>query len=731
MAKMSNSWLPLGNKNKAHPSADVLSLHVEPLPKTEWPTSTGKQSRRRRKSLVGSLVRIGLLTTLAVGAIGGYFTYQWLQELGVFHINDADFDIITPHKPSDNTLVYDRDGEKIGEFFTSYHVYREYKDLPKFLVKAIVAVEDRNFWKHQGYDPKGMLRAAWVHLKGQRYSQGASTITQQLVRNFMLTREKTINRKVKEIAHAAHLEKLISKQKIIELYSNSLFLGHGSYGVGAAAFRYFGKDLKDIRHHEAALIAGLFQSPSNYNPHKNPKLAKKRQLQVLRSMLDAGYISKKYYRKLVKRKLRYKEYEPLNSQVAPYFIDYVRIKAEEILIKKGKTIKNKGLRIYTTLDSKLQKSAEESLATHEPMIKDLQSKAAFVHKRRRGKDNRRANVEASMLSVDPRNGEILTMVGGRDYKESQYNRTWSAKRSPGSSFKPIVFTVALEEKNKWSDMIFVSPVTVNNYRPHTPSDDFLTETTLLRAFYRSMNTPTVELGQKLGLGPVLKRAKELGIDSELKQEFGTMLGSSDVTMMDMARVYSTYANGGFRIDPVAITKIEDRDGNVLHELMPAKGRKQRVMSPQISYMMTQGMRDVLRRGTGYESASLSRYAAGKTGTSNGAMDNWFCGFTPNHVAIVWVGTDEHKPIYGNITGGKVALPIWDTYMRASYDIRKPSYFPRPAGVVATRVHPKYGHRSQDGIPMWFLRGQLPPAEPSPLEALSQKPGQSYRDVFMH
>jgi penicillin-binding protein 1A len=709
------------------PSGPPRSLPPRSHASRQPPTSSGSPRRlAKRPSLAWRLVRIAAMVFFIAGLGAAGAAYSWLDAVGVFDVSPERLDAIAKHKSADNTLVFDRDGQKIGEFFDSYHVYVPYKELPKSFVQALIAIEDRTFWTHPGYDLKGMARAGWASIKGGHAEQGASTLTQQLVRNFLLTPEKTAQRKILEIAYAIQLEKRLKKERILELYANSLFLGNGSYGVGAAALRYFGKPAAELEPHEAALIAGLYQLPSRYNPSRYPKRAKKRQERVIRAMRDSGMIDAKTAKAMIAKKLEYKEYKPLNTQFAPYFVDYVKEKSKELLDSKKVKVDGQGLRIYTTIDVKLQKLAEEAVAASAPLLDTARERT----QRLKTADGKivPATLEAAILTTDPQTGEILAMVGGRDYARTKYNRTWQALRSPGSAFKPVVYSLALQKKWKWSDVIYVSPVTINNYRPHTPDEDYLTETTVLRAFYRSMNTPTIELGEKLGLGPVIEQARKLGIRTPIKEEFGSLLGSSDTTMLDLARMYSTFANQGKVVEQVAITKILDRRGKTLYQAPGLAERTKEAISPQIAYLMTQGMRAVLAMGTGFTAAHLSGVAAGKTGTSNDATDNWFAGYSRTLTSIVWVGTDEHASIHGDTTGGKLALPIWDRYMTKAFELRKPGGFPAPPGIVTTVVHPKFGNRSPDGVRMYFLRGNEPPADSSALEALSQS-ADGYRDVF--
>ena len=696
------------------------------------PKSNSKPNAKAKAKGPGSWLRATLRVTLLTGFVAvlglSLLTYLWLRELNVFNITPEQLSLITAAKPTDNSLVFDRSGHKIGELFSSYHINVSYEQLPKSLVQAILAIEDRSFWQHQGFDAKGIARAAYAHLRGSGGNQGASTLTQQVVRNFLLPSERSMQRKVQEVALAIQLEKVMTKEQIFTVYANAMFLGNGAYGVGAAAYRYFGKSVESLQPEESALIAGLFQSPSRYNPTRYGARAKQRQLQVIKAMVQAKMLSSKVGHDLAQRPLVYHEYHPANAATAPYFIDYVKEQAAKLLGAKG-TLGGQGLRIYTTLDDRLQKLAEAGINQSATQLDQTAQRTAEV-KTADGKVSK-ATLEAALISVDPRTGEILAMVGGRDYHRSQFNRTYQSLRSPGSAFKPVVYAQALQQHWKWSDVIFVSPITIQNYRPHTPDEDFGKETTLLRAFFRSMNTPTVELGQRLGLNNVLQLARRFGMRSPLKEEFGTLLGSSDATMLDMARMYSTFANAGKLVEQVAINRIESSKGEVLYSVPTPAERSLEVVSPQIAFLMTQGMRAVLQMGTGSAAAHLSGVAAGKTGTSNESTDNWFCGYAPNLATVVWVGTDEHAQIYGDVTGGKLALPIWDHYMTAAFKTRAPAPFTAPSGIVTNVVHPRYGNVSPGGVRMYFLKGYEPATDSSALEVLSQSEGSGYRDVFIH
>ncbi len=674
--------------------------------------------RNRRRGGWKVLARLFALSFLGALSYAGW----WSQQISLWDDIRRPGPLIQATS-RDNTQIYDRSGVLIGELFDQYQVHIPYKDLPKQLIAAIVAIEDRNFFQHRGIDPVAIGRAAWSSLRHQRYTQGASTITQQLVRHYLLSPERTLARKLREAALSLRLERELSKEQILELYCNQLFLGNGAYGVGAAALRYFGKALDQLAVHELAVLAGLFQSPSRFNPVKAPALAQRRQREVLRAMQQTGVLTQESAQQWAKQSIQYQDYKPVRLQAAPYFIDYIEAEASRIL--GDLPIQSSGLRIHTTLDQSMQSAATAAIQSNASHLQKVESR---VYRRRVG-DRAKSGmaIEAAMLTVDPRTGEILAMQGGRDYRVSQFNRTVSSLRSPGSAFKPAVFSLALNRSWNWSDMLLIAPIAIDTYRPKNYQQEFLSEATLLRSFYHSMNTPTIELANKIGMDALLEHARRLGVTSPLKREIGTALGSSEVTMLDLARMYSTFAAEGKLIQPIAINRITDRAGKVLYEAPTLEMRTSRPLSPQIAYLMTQGMKDVLRHGTGAGAASFARVAAGKTGTSDRSTDNWFCGYTPEMVTIVWVGTDDQAEILGKSTGGSLALPIWESFMNQALAIAPPSNFTEPPGIESAVIDPRFGHQSPSGIRMYFLQGRTPIKERSDLDVVRRDQG--FRNIF--
>jgi len=669
------------------------------------------------------LMFIGTNLAVVAGLLAGSL---WLRDIGVFAITDARLETISDWQPQDNAVVLDRSGQKIGEFFAADHVFTSYGDLPAHLVNAIIAIEDRAFWDHVGFDPRGIARAVWRNARG-RTTQGGSTITQQVVRNFLLTREKRLERKAMEIALSYRLERRMSKQRIFEIYTNSMFLGSGSYGVGAAAKRYFGKSIQDLSLGESAMLAGLFKSPGTINPHRNLKASRKRQLQVLKAMVQAKMITSQEARGAAGEKLNVIRYEPLNSRIAPYFVDDVRQDVERVL--KGRPgfqrLEGSGLRIHTTLDTGLQTLADRITKESAPLLDQASRKAQWVQTSQGSLQPPR--VEAAMVVVDPRSGEILAMIGGRDWRQSQFNRASSGLRSPGSAIKPVLYSLALMQGMKWSDVFLVTPVNYSNYRPRNADGESMTETTMMRAFYKSLNTPTVELGEKLWIHAFMDHARGMGIRSHIKDEFGSVLGSSALTPVDLARVYSVFPNQGTLAETVLISRIEDRAGNILYTAPELLQRSAPVMPQTIAHLMIEGMRNVVQIGTGAMAKDLSQLAVGKTGTSDDARDNWFCGFSSNLVAVVWVGTDDNASLGSGAAGSTLALPIWKRFMKEALTLRPAAPFIAPPGIVTHKVQPHYGYQTDEGVPMPFLIGQEPPETPSPYESVSERG--AYRDLF--
>ena len=628
--------------------------------------------------------------------------------------------IIFHQKSKNATKVYDKNNELIGQFYSKHHLYYPLEKIPKLMIHALISIEDKNYWDHWGFDLKAIIRAGFGYIMDSKKKHGASTITQQLVRHFVLEKEKTFLRKINEIILSIKLERILSKEKIIELYLNHMYFGNGAYGVGSASLRYFKKPLESLDAHEHALIAGLLQAPSRYNPFKNPEKAKSRQIKVLKRMEQEDYLSKYETKVLLHKKLDFGTKPALRKNKAPYFLDYISQESLKVL-NINKRLKNQGFKIYTTLDLQLQEKAQKALKDHEENIKEAENLSW-------GGSEKEKRIEAAILSVDPLSGAIRAMIGGRNYSTSQFNRTTQARRQAGSAFKPLVYSLALKSGMKWNDVLYVSPLTLSgNYRPKNLAGSYISETTMLRAFYLSMNTPTVEVGKNMGITKFLNHAKKMGIKSEIKPEYGSFLGSSEVSFFDLTRMTNIFSNNGEYYEPFAIIKIVDKNNKVLYKKEKKKpGIK--ALSPELSYLMKKGMQNVLSHGTGRRAKSMSHFSAGKSGTSNGSKDNWFIGFTSSLITTVWVGSDDFSPVHSKYTGSSLALPIWKDFMLSSLSAYPSIPKHEPQGVLSFRINPHYGNFSKDGLLMWFLSKNVPQNKKSDLESIHQE--NTFRTLYV-
>lgn len=682
--------------------------------------STHERRQGRRGWRLARRMTLALGTLAAGAAIACVVcASQWINHEEYAHKVRAILDYRTPQP----TRIYDRKGRLLTELWQERYEFTPIERVPKVLVDAVVAIEDRRFWQHRGVDMVSMARALWHHL-WRPYSQGASTLTQQLVRRLALSREKSWRRKIEEMILAVQLERRVTKEKILEMYLNVMFLGEGSFGVGAAARTYFGKSVETLSLEEAALLAGLFQAPSRTSPFRDRLAAQKRRNQVLIAMLRHGLVepgdAAAVQVKPVAVRARAEERGSGvgGPGVAPYYLDYVRqilgqMSRRDARLAGGDDLRGKGWNVVTTLDLDLQRAAEMAIDRAAPRL----DRAYSGEQRRRSPSQGR--VEASMLVTSVDEGHVLAMVGGRDYGQSQFNRAVSAMRSPGSAFKPVVFAEALARGWRWSDLLYVAPIAINTYRPRTERHEYLRETTLLRALYRSLNGPTVELSQRLGLESIFTRARTLGVESPLKPEAGTALGGSEVTAVDLARMYGTFASGGVRPEIHAILRVEDQDGSVLWSLesqaSPQDHDVRRVLDHETAFLMTEGLRAVMRHGTGSSRSSLAPWAVGKTGTSNGARDNWFCGYSRDLVAVAWAGIEGEGEVDRDMTAGDLTLPIWADFMEASLNLLGRHPWPTPAGIVWRSVDAELGHERAGAVNMAFRIAALPRQDAGGLE----------------
>jgi penicillin-binding protein 1B len=597
-----------------------------------------------------------------------------------------------------------------------------FKDLPKHLVDAITTTEDRAFFQHYGVNFRGIFRALIRRYNADPSSpiaqQGGSGITQQLVKNLLLSPEKTLRRKLSEAYMSIILETRLTKEKIFELYCNQIYLGQQSgfsiNGMGEAASSYFNKDVTQLTLSEAAFLAGSIRSPNRYNPYKNIETATLRRNQVLDSMVETGAVTaeqaaaaKSEPLKVVPTKGR------IDSLDAPYFADYVQTQLSDVIAEQGTA---QHLRIYTTIDMDLQRAAYTAVTKQLGALDKLYAKRVAP-----------GTLQAALVAMNPRTGEVVAMVGGRDYARSQLNRVTEARRQPGSVFKPFVYATAL---NTAYDPVprVITPATVykdepktftigdQEYSPGNFGEKYSNASVTVRdALARSLNVITVEIAQEITIGRVMNLAAKAGLPKPPKPYLAMALGTNEATPLQMASAYTAFAAGGSRVTPIAINRVTTGTGTTIAQLT---GTRNEVLRPEVAYVLTSMLKDVVNRGT---AAKLSAHGlrnipgkigiAGKTGTSR---DGWFAGYTPNLVCVVWVGFDDNSQL--GLTGADSALPIWADFMNAALSSH-PEWagdWEMPGGIEEAEIDPRTGELALADDPIkrteLFLNGTAPAAD---------------------
>jgi len=529
----------------------------------------------------------------------------------------------------------DKDGRIIASYGDVYGQSIQFSDLPENLINAVIVTEDKSFFSHPGVDFRGVIRAAYTNIKKRRIVQGGSTITQQLAKNLFLTPERSFTRKLHELILSFWLEMRFSKEQILSIYLNRVYLGSGTYGVQAASEKYFNKKVEDLSLYESAVIASLLKAPSKYNPIANFELSKKRASLVLNNMAKNNMISIKEVNKAKFNNTKYSKFTNAPKSTR-YFVDWLlpRVKSYVGEIEKD-------LIVRTTLDVKLQKIAEKSLI-------NVNSKFESAE-------------QSSLVALDL-NGGIIAMIGGTDYGDTQFNRVTQAKRQPGSAFKLFVYLAGLESGFSPNDTIVDSRIDIEGWSPKNYKNEYIGEVTLREAFSKSINTVAVKISETIGREKVIDVAKSMGITSPILNSPSLALGTSEVTLLELTSAYNVLANNGNGVFSYGIRSIEDTDGEILFSRkLQGTGK---VLESSIVGKMTRMMEQTIESGTG-RNAKLNRPAAGKTGTSQSLRDAWFIGFTSNIVVGVWFGNDNDSPMK-KITGGTAPAILWKDFMTAAH-----------------------------------------------------------------
>jgi penicillin-binding protein 1B len=601
--------------------------------------------------------------------------------------------------------------EVVGVIFDQHMEDRtpiELEEVPSYVLQAILAVEDARYYSHLGLDPIRIAGALFANLRAGETSQGGSTITQQLVKNYYLTAERTYRRKLIEAPMALILELKYSKDEILEAYINEIYLGQRGassiMGVEQASRHYFGKSVREIDLSQAAMLAGLIRDPGGYNPHRNPDPAKNRRDLVLRLMHDQDRLTDDQYANVRGKPLLVRQEEKRFND-APHFVDFVLSELADRYPRR--LLQSEGLRIFTTLDMGHQIAAEKAL------IEGLEHLEKGYPRLAR----RKGELEGAVVVLDPQTGFVRAMVGGRDYQTSQFNRAEQARRQPGSTFKPFVYLTAFLTPGRWTpatmidDMPFEVVSGGQTWSPDNYDGTVHGSVTLRTALTNSMNIATSRLALDVGLNRVTRTAHDAGIESRLQAVPSLALGAFEVTPLEMASAYSTLANGGIRAAPLSILAAVDEEGQVVQH---QQVKMNRVLPADAVYLVNDVLQDVVDYGTARRARGLGYggNAAGKTGTTNSTRDAWFVGYTPEIVGLVWVGYDDNSPI--GLYGDSAALPIWVEFMkRSSYGDRSPA-FPAPRNIVLVEIDAATGLLATPGCPVTryeaFVSGAEPTAE---------------------
>ncbi|QWF70976.1 penicillin-binding protein 1A [Methylomonas paludis] len=776
------------------------------------------------KSLLGKLLKwlAGIILLLAGTALTA--CYFFVQELDK---ELPDIDQLAHVQYQTPLRVYSQDQQLIAEFGENRRIPLAFEQIPPQLINAFLAAEDDRFYQHNGIDIKGLLRAGSQLLATGKKRQGGSTITMQVVRNFLLSNEKTYLRKLKEIMLALKIEKRYTKPQILELYLNKIYMGQRAYGVAAAAQAYYGKEIYQLDLAQQAMIAGLPKAPSLYNPIADPERALQRRNYVLRRMLELHFIdADSYSQACAKADNAYPQTTHIELN-APYVAEMVRL---EMMNRYGEEAYTQGLKVYTTINSKLQISAERALqfGLHEydqrHGYRDLPhknlSKSPAAFSAAQVGDTRQALItgfgdngisarlftgdsivipqanltwtqsalkaldskhqgwqlndviwvrqlddqswtvsqipaaEAAFVVLNPNNGGILALTGGFDFIQSKYNRATQSKRQPGSGFKPIIYTAALENGFTPASIINDAPIIIedpsqeNDWRPENYSRHFLGPTPLRVALRESINLVSIRLLQEVGIKHAIDTALRFGFEREqLPGTLSLALGSGYATPLKMAEAYAVFANGGFAIKHFLIEHIEDHQGNLVYQAhpdtvcadcpssnTPQPGVAPRVITTQVNFLMNSLLRDVVQRGTATSAKQLGRGdIAGKTGTTNEQRDAWFNGYAADLVASAWLGFDNSSSLGAGETGGKAALPIWIDFMKTALRDKPETALTPPEGIVAAYINPEDGllmnPNNKNGIWEYFSRESLPTVFSGPRPQATETNSDSEVNLF--
>ena len=637
---------------------------------------------KHKKKIFFGLVLIGILIPVVI--VWYYYTQ--------FKYNVS---TLVDYHPTVSSKIYDVHGEKIANVFDKKHrFYAPFEEIPPQIVEALVAIEDTTFFEHPGINIDAILRAAIKVIKAGKAVEGASTITQQLVKNKLLTREKKLSRKIKEAIYAIKLEQVLTKEQILERYLNEIYFGHSYYGIKTAADGYFHKELKDLTLKEMAILVGLPKAPSTYAPTKNYDISMGRANRVVSRMHILGWIDDATYKKALAENPKVYN-DTLTQNKAPFIVDEVLRRMQKMGIKDAKT---GGYIINTTIDLKLQVAARDSLKyAYDSSIKRIEGynakSLAYAKKRRRTPhlfDINASKLNGALVSLDSKTGDILALVGSVDYKKSSFNRATQGRRQPGSSFKPFIYQTALDfgysGATQLVDIAKTFTYVVNGkkkrWKPQNHGKGYKGLVSLREALYKSSNLATISLVRDIGLGQLLKGMEKYGMEG-LPNDLSVSLGTMSFSPLELAKYYSSFASYGIQSEPHLINSIE-QGPSLIHEKVPDS---RRITKATQAYIMTTILRDVVVRGTGTHARTRGIETAGKTGTTNDNIDGWFSGYSPTVQTVVWFGYDDNKPMHHKEYGGTIAGPAFSQYYAKLIKIYPQTRrnFRMPRGIIKVKV----------------------------------------------
>ncbi len=728
-----------------------------------------------------------ILSGVLIGGIA-VFAILW-----VFSNKLPDYKFLKNYKPSVSSKVYSGEGELVSDFSAQKRIFVPYNSIPKKVINSFLSSEDKNFFSHPGVDAKGVVRAIINNIKNYLYSkrlEGASTITQQVAKNFLLTNEVSLNRKIKEAILAFRIERSLSKKRILELYLNQIYMGQGAYGIASASLEYFDKPISDLNYGEASLLAALPKAPSKYNPYKNIELAKFRRNLVLKNLFDNNYISNKDYNKFIQQEIKLKKRKKIFLEDTRYYVEDIRKNVVnqfgfEKVYKQGFNIKTplnlelqniatsslrKGLEIYdrrkgwrgSLTNKKNSKNwkkdldkfkLEKSIGWNIAIVKKIKKFSAIIetNDNLKGVINYKSiswtkkefydlfnigdiiyvkkiqdseyelkqlpKVNGGIVVMDPFTGRVYALSGGFSFKKSEFNRASQALRQPGSAFKPFIYALALENNFSPTTLILDAPLVLAQgtdlkmWKPENYGKKFYGPSTLRTGLEKSRNLMTVRIAQQLGIKKIVNFSKKLGIYENPDELISIALGSAETTLIKLTSAYCSFVNGGKKINPILIDRIQDSEGNTIFntekreckkcdqisylsdEIPKVSDKFEQIFSPETAYQMTSFLEGVIQRGTGRKLKDLNLDIAGKTGTTNKNTDTWFVGFTSKLVVGVYVGMDNPKSLGQLETGARTALPIFKDFIKKAIKKKDARPFKVAKNITMMVIDPVNGEKA--------------------------------------